>query len=129
LLIVFLIAALLPYPVGSLLSFFYSIAGDSLKLPSFRRQRNGRSQSIGKKIMHLQVIHIPDHQPAKLMDSLLRNSPIGVATFFAIIPIWGWIIWALIGIPLLLMEIYLMASVETGHRLGDVIADTEVIEI
>ena len=51
-----------------------------------------------------------------------------MATFFAIIPIWGWLILALIGVPLMLMEIYLMLSVETGHRLGDVMGDTEVIQ-
>jgi hypothetical protein len=29
----------------------------------------------------------------------------------------------------MIMEIYLMVSVETGHRLGDVMGDTEVIEV
>jgi hypothetical protein len=27
------------------------------------------------------------------------------------------------------MEVYLMLSVETGHRLGDVMGDTEVVEL
>jgi hypothetical protein len=38
------------------------------------------------------------------------------------------IILGLIGLPLMVMEVYLMISVETGHRLGDVMGDTEVIE-
>jgi hypothetical protein len=52
---------------------------------------------------------------------------VGLCTFFAIIPIWGWIILFLVGIPLMAIEIYLLARVETRQRLGDVMADTEVV--
>ena len=58
---------------------------------------------------------------------MIRNAPVGVATFFAIIPVWGWLILLLVGIPLLLIEGYLMFRVESRQRLGDVMADTEVI--
>ena len=78
--------------------------------------------------MRLQVVHTLRRQPANARDSVYRNAPVGVATFFALIPVWGWLILCLIGVPLMLMEVYLMVSVETGHRLGDVMGDTEVIE-
>jgi uncharacterized RDD family membrane protein YckC len=120
--IVITLAAILPYPLGPLLGFLYSLVGDGLGFKGFR------GQSIGKKVMKLQVVSTVRMRPAKLRDSVLRNAPVGVATFFAIIPVWGWLILGLIGIPLMIMEIYLMLSVETEHRLGDVMGDTEVVE-
>lgn len=121
--IVFLVAVILPYPVGPLLGFVYSLVGDGIQGGGFE------GQSVGKKLFKLQVVHIKTRQPAHWKESILRNAPVGVATFFGIIPIWGWIILAVIGLPLMVMEIYLMVTVETGHRLGDVMGDTEVIEL
>ncbi len=120
--VVILLAAIIPRPMGPLLGFFYSIFGDGINIGTFR------GQSIGKKLLRLQVMNTVQKRPVNWQDSAIRNTPVGVATFFAIIPIWGWLILALIGIPLMIMEIYLMVSVETGHRLGDVMGDTEVIE-
>ncbi len=120
--VVFTFAAVLPYPLGPFVGFAYSLLGDSMSFGPFR------GQSVGKKLMKLQAVSTLRHGPASLRDSALRNAPVGVATFFAIIPVWGWLILALVGIPLMVMEIYLMLSVETGHRLGDVMGDTEVVE-
>jgi len=121
--IVFLVAAIFPYPLGPLLGFLYSLLADGIQYKTF----NG--QSVGKKLMKLQVVNTITKKPATYRDSVLRNAPVGVATFFAIIPVWGWLILGLIGIPLMIMEVYLMLTVETGHRLGDVMGDTEVIEL
>lgn len=118
-----------PYPVGPLIGFLYSIGADSLKFGS------PRSQSVGKRIMKLQTVSTVrrsadgTRQPTNLKESIFRNGPVGVATFFALIPFWGWLIVILIGVPLMVMEVYLMLSVEGGHRLGDVMGDTEVIPI
>lgn len=120
--IIILVAAILPYPLGPLLAFLYSLFGDGLNVKSFR------GQSVGKRLMRLQVINVHRARPASFRDSALRNAPVGVATFFAIIPVWGWLILGLIGLPLMAMEIYLMLTVESGHRLGDVMGDTEVID-
>ena len=120
-------AILIPYPLGPLLGFLYSLAADALHLGS------PLSQSLGKKLLKLQTVSRVRRgadglrEPCDLKESLFRNAPVGVATFFALIPVWGWLILFLIGIPLMAMEIYLMLSVETGHRLGDVMGDTEVI--
>ncbi len=123
LLLVFLLAILLPYPIGPVCGFIYSILGDGL---DFRGQAGA---SLGKRLLRLQVVHTLEKRPAGWKDSLLRNAPVGVATFFAIIPIWGWLIAVLIGLPLMFIEVYLILTVETGHRLGDVMADTEVVEV
>ena len=67
-------------------------------------------------------------EPIGFKESLLRNIPIGVATFFAIIPIWGWIVLPIIGLPLIAMEIYLLFKMSSRERLGDVMADTIVVK-
>lgn len=123
LLIVFFLARVLPEIVGPLLGFAYSLLADGINAGQFQ------GQSIGKKLMKLKVMSTLRKKPADFRDSALRNTPVGVATIFALIPFWGWIILALVGIPLMIMEIYLMVTVETGHRLGDVMGDTEVIEV
>jgi len=114
---------ILPYPLGPLLGFAYSLFGDGIQKGPFS------GQSVGKKLMKLRVVRKGTQTPASWRDSALRNAPVGVATFFAIIPVWGWLILILIGLPLMIMEVYLMLSVETGQRLGDVMGDTEVIDV
>ena len=121
--IVFVLAGILIYPLGPLCGFLYSLFSDGINLGSFR------GQSVGKKLMRLQVRSTVSKKPGNWRDSAIRNTPVGVATFFGIIPIWGWLILALLGVPLMIMEIYLMLSVETGHRLGDVMGETEVFEV
>lgn len=123
LVIVIAVAAILPYPLGPILGFLYSILADGFRFKMF----NG--QSVGKKIVGFRVVHLPTGEPASWRDSALRNAPVGVATFFAIIPVWGWLILGLVGIPLMVMEIYLMLSVKAGRRLGDAMGDTEVVPV
>lgn len=112
-----------PYPLGPLLGFLYSLLGDAL------RWRGKPSASLGKWMLGLRVVHIPSGRPPSLWISALRNAPVGVATFFAFIPVWGWLISGLVGIPLLAVEVYLMAKMGRGQRLGDVMGDTEVIAL
>ena len=120
---VIVVVRILPYPVGPLIGFLYSLFADGM--PTKRL----RGQSLGKRLLKLRVVHKVTRKPATLRESALRNAPVGVATFFAFIPVWGWLILILIGVPLMIMEIYLMLSVEGGHRLGDVMGDTEVVEL
>lgn len=123
LLLVGVVSGILWYPVGPLIGFAYSILADGMNFGPFH------GQSIGKKILKLQVLERSTHEPARFKDAIFRNAPVGVATFFAIIPVWGWLILILIGMPLMLMEIYLMVTVHSGYRLGDVMGDTEVVEV
>ena len=116
------VAAILPYPLGPLVGFAYSLLADGIVYKEIS------GQSVGKRLLKLQVVNKATKKPANYRESALRNAPVGVATFFAIIPVWGWLILALIGLPLMAMEIYLMLTVESGHRLGDVMGETEVVE-
>lgn len=135
------LSALPLYPIGPLLGFVYSLVADGLTLGKV----SGRS--FGKLLFRLRVVMLVTRDvsepgsggisdtpstvrirvPATVRASIFRNAPVGVATFFAIIPVWGWLILALVGIPLMIMEVYLMATAANGHRLGDVMGDTEVI--
>ena len=104
------------YPVGILLAVFYLSVSDALQ--------NG--QSVGKKLMGFNVISMEDGEYCSMKQSFVRNLPITVPLFFAVIPIWGWIIWILCGSFFIGLEIYLMIKLDSGNRLGDVMADTTV---
>ncbi len=119
------VAALLPYPVGPLALFGYSILGDAMNFGPFRHQ------SLGKKVLGLQVRRAAPEDGGErpgltLKDVMLRNLPVGVVTFLQIIPVVGWILFFLVGIPLMAVEVWLMIHNPGGHRLGDVLGDTEV---
>jgi uncharacterized RDD family membrane protein YckC len=124
---VMFVSAVVIYPLGPLLGFFYSLVADALPFKGFE------AQSLGKKVMKLRVVSTqPGRTPGEPLtyrDSAYRNAPVGVATFFALIPVWGWVILALIGFPLMIVEIYLLVRAPRGQRLGDVMADTEVVEL
>jgi uncharacterized RDD family membrane protein YckC len=84
-------------------------------------------QSVGKKLMGFAVISLEDGTPCNLKQSIIRNLPILIPMFFALIPFWGWIISSILALPLIGLEVYLMLKLDSAHRLGDVMADTTVI--
>ena len=121
LLVFVFVAIVLPKVFGPLIGFIYTMAGDAIKVSAFS------GQSVGKMAVGLKVISRVSGQPASLRESMIRNTPIGIVTFFSIIPFWGWFIMIVLGIPMILIETFLLIRAEKGHRLGDVMADTEVI--
>jgi uncharacterized RDD family membrane protein YckC len=110
----------LPILVGPILALGYSLLADGLRMGPFR------SQSLGKLLFRTQVLNTRTGKPASYRDSVLRNLPVGAAVFFSIIPGLGWILLFLVGGALLAMEVYLLRT-QDGERLGDVMADTEVV--
>jgi uncharacterized RDD family membrane protein YckC len=123
LLIVGMVGVLLPTFFAPIAGFIYSLVGDGLNGWGFR------GQSVGKRLMGLKVVRVPGGEPMRMRDSTIRNLPIGVATFFAIIPLWGWIICILVGVPLMLIEITLMLRMKDETRLGDIMAGTRVVPV
>jgi len=112
-----LILSIFFYPVGLILALIYAGVADSLQ--------NG--QSVGKRLMGFQVISLEDGKPCTLKQSIIRNLPIIAPLSLAIIPFWGWLLGVLLGAILLGLEIYLIYKLDSGHRLGDVMADTSVM--
>ncbi len=114
--IVFLLSVLL-YPLGLIISIIYMGFSDYIF--------NG--QSLGKGFMGFSVISLEDGSPCSLNQSFIRNLPIIIPLFLAIIPIWGWVLSAFIGIFLCCLEVYFIITLDSGNRLGDIMADTTVM--
>jgi uncharacterized RDD family membrane protein YckC len=116
-LFIVLILSIFFYPVGLILSIIYLSIADSLQ----------DGQSVGKKFMGFAVVSLEDGTPCSVKQSFIRNLPLLIPLFIAIFPIIGWLVAAVVGFPLVSLELYLLFTIDSGHRLGDVMADTTVM--
>ncbi len=119
--LVVVLGALLPRLLGPLLGFAYSLISDGM----FKGAQRG--QSVGKWLVGLQVRSVVRGAPCDMRESIIRNAPVGLAVFFAMVPLWGWFLLVIVGIPLLILEGYLMSKVDSRERLGDAMANTQVV--
>jgi uncharacterized RDD family membrane protein YckC len=117
LILVIALASIL-YPAGPLAAFLYILVGDGFS----------KGRSFGKRIVGLRVVNTITGKPADFKDSIVRNSTVAVPVLFFMIPVIGWALWIVIGIPILVIEVYLMTRLEQHARLGDTMADTKVLE-
>ncbi len=116
-LFIVLVLAVFFYPVGLILSIVYVALSDSLQ--------NG--QSVGKKFMGFQVISLEDGKPCTIKQSIIRNTPVLVPLILAVFPLVGLFLAIIAGSFLLVLEIFFLFRLDSGHRLGDVMADTSVM--
>ena len=116
-LFIVLILCTLFYPVGLILSVIYLCVADSLQ----------GGQSVGKKLVGFQVISLEDGSPCSVKQSSIRNLPFIIPVSFAIIPIVGIILGLIAGVALIALELIFIYKLDSGHRLGDVMADTSVV--
>ena len=112
-----LMITILLYPLGVVLAVGYLGISDYMK----------DGQSVGKRFLGFRVISLKDGRYCSLQQSVYRNLPFIIPLSFAIIPFWGWIFSALLMAPLCALELYIIFKLDSGHRLGDVMADTTVI--
>jgi uncharacterized RDD family membrane protein YckC len=105
-------------PVGLAAGFLYLLIADALL----------SGQSIGKRLGGVKVVHVPTRSSANLVQSMIRNSPFALAFVFYAVPIVGWFLLVIIGLPLMVFEGYMVYSDSLGIRIGDVFADTQVID-
>jgi len=84
-------------------------------------------QSLGKKVMKLQVVTGEDAQ-ADFMVSVRRNAIFAIPILIMIIPILGWIIAPILSLVILIIEVMKVVNDPQGRRLGDTWADSQVIE-
>ncbi|MBC7539278.1 MAG: RDD family protein [Bacteriovorax sp.] len=105
------------YPLGLVLGIVYIALSDGLS--------NG--QSAGKKFMGFAVKSLEDGSPCSYKQSVIRNLPFILPLMLAIVPFWGWILGGILAVALIGLELYLLYNLDSGHRLGDVMADTSVM--
>lgn len=109
--------SILFYPLGLILGIIYIALADGMN--------NG--QSAGKKFMGFAVKSLEDGSPCSYKQSAIRNLPFVLPLVLAIVPFWGWILGGILGLALVGLELYLLYNLDSGHRLGDVMADTSVM--
>jgi hypothetical protein len=127
----FLVA--LYYPVGPILGFLYILCADGLPGGKSLGKRVLRLRFLrklgvytGKRVVSLRVTNTATGKPATFQDSVIRNSTVAIPVLFLLVPLLGWLLWVVMGIPILAIEIYLMTRLEQHARLGDTMADTTV---
>lgn len=104
-------------PLAVLIMIMYALFHDGLNA----------GESPGKRIIGLRVVKLPNHGPITWKDSAKRNILFGLIALFSANLIPGFILLFLIGIPLLIYESFLIYNLESGYRLGDILAGTQVI--
>jgi uncharacterized RDD family membrane protein YckC len=115
--IVIAIAAKTIPQVGYIAGLSYLLISDGLF--------DGRS--LGKKVIGLKVISASAGRAGTFRDSILRNIPFAVALLLLEIPLIGWLL-SVAAVAIFVLEFLLMLGNKEGHRLGDDIAGTKVIE-
>jgi uncharacterized RDD family membrane protein YckC len=115
--IVIAIAAKTIPQVGYIAGLSYLLISDGLF--------DGRS--LGKKVIGLKVISVSAGRAGTFRDSILRNISFAVALLLLEIPLIGWLL-SVVAVAIFVLEFLLMLGNKEGHRLGDDIAGTKVIE-
>lgn len=88
-----------------------------------------QGRSLGKNLVGLQVVVERNGLlPCNFKHSTLRNLPIGVVVLFLVVPFWGWVLFFTLGLVILGVEAYQIYQDPSGLRLGDLIAETRVLE-
>jgi RDD family len=101
-------------PIGWLGGLAYVLIADGFS--------GGRS--IGKRLIGLQTVVRPTHEIAGFKESILRNLPLAVGYLLYPLPYIGWLVaFAITG-----LEALLILGNDQGLRLGDEIAQTQVLD-
>ena len=103
--------------VGPLLAAFYLLVADGLM----------SGQSVGKRIFGVRTVVVPRRAPAGYHESILRNAPFALVAVFYSVPIL-WPVLFLAGLPIVGFETYMIFTDRLGIRIGDIFADTQVVD-
>ncbi len=112
LLLAYLLAWIVP-ALGPLVGMAYLLVADAI--------HNG--QSIGKRIMGIRTVHIPSRSSCSITHSAIRNLPNSLAFALTLNPVL-----ILVSGPILAFEAYMAFSDPQGIRIGDIFADTQVVD-
>jgi uncharacterized RDD family membrane protein YckC len=103
--------------VGPLLAALYLLIADGLL----------SGQSIGKKIFGVRTVVVPRRAPAGYRESMLRNAPFALVAIFYAVPLL-WPVLFVAGVPIVAFEAYMIYTDRLGVRIGDIFADTQVVD-
>jgi uncharacterized RDD family membrane protein YckC len=84
-------------------------------------------QSLGKRVFGIRTMVVPRKAPAGYRESVLRNAPFALVVLFYAVPIL-WLVLFVVGVPILLFEGWMVWSDRLGIRIGDIFADTQVVD-
>jgi uncharacterized RDD family membrane protein YckC len=90
-------------------------------------------QSIGKRIFGVRAVVLPPKgltrgRPAGYRESVLRNAPFALVGLFYGLTLVGWLLLFVVGLPIVAFEAYMAWSDRLGIRIGDIFADTQVVD-
>ncbi len=90
-------------------------------------------QSVGKRIFGIRTMVLPPPGgtrgvPAGYRESVLRNAPFALVGLLYGVSLVGWVLLLLIGLPVIVFEAYMVWSDRLGIRIGDIFADTQVVD-
>jgi len=122
-----IIASILIYvPIlGGVVSTVYMLTKDVIAY-EITKNPDFKNRSVGKKVMGLEVASL-EGKDINWELSIKRNLPLAVGSVCSIVPIIGWIIGAILGFILSIVEIFLVLTDNHGKRLGDRLANTQVV--
>jgi uncharacterized RDD family membrane protein YckC len=104
---------------GATLALLYLLLADGLM--------NG--QSLGKRLFGVRVVHIPSKTSGRYRESFLRNAPLGLVVLFGMMPSpLGKIASIAAAVLISGIEAWKVFSEPLGLRLGDVWAETQVVD-
>lgn len=115
-LVAFAFAQLSPQ-IGPILAAFYLLVADGLI----------QGQSIGKKVFGVRTVVVPRRMPAGYHESMLRNAPFALVAVFWSVPLL-WPVLFVAGVPIVGFEAYMIYTDRLGIRIGDIFADTQVVD-
>jgi len=109
-------------PVGPLFACIYLLVADGLI----------HGQSLGKRIFGVRAMLVPrgarQGRPAGYRESVLRNAPFALLGLFYGVTLVGWVMLFVVGVPILAFEAWMVWSDRLGIRIGDIFADTQVVD-
>ncbi|HQR28970.1 MAG TPA: RDD family protein [Anaeromyxobacteraceae bacterium] len=109
--------AILGHELGAVLAVVYLLVADGLF----------HGQSPGKRIFGVRAMQIPRKAPVGYRESVLRNAVFALVALFYVVPL-GWILLLLVGLPIIAFESWMVWTDRLGIRIGDIFADTQVVD-
>ncbi len=108
-------------PAGPFLAFLYLMVADGLL----------HGQSLGKRVFGVRTMVLPRGatrgRPGGYRESMLRNLPFALVALFYSVPVL-WLVLFLAGVPIVGFESWMVWSDRLGIRIGDIFADTQVVD-